>query len=147
MKLHELSPTPGSRKKRHRVGRGDSSGWGRTAGRGEKGAGSRSGSKYRPYFEGGQIPFFRRLPKRGFKSMCKVDYNLVNTSLLEANFNDGDVVNDETLRAKALLPAKKFPIKVLANGDLTKKLTVQASKFSATAKEKIEGLGGACEIV
>lgn len=147
MKLHDLSPTPGNKKRRHRVGRGDSSGWGRTAGRGEKGAGARSGSKYRPYFEGGQIPFFRRLPKRGFKSMSKVEFNLVNTSLLEANFNDGDVVNEEALRAKALLPAKQFPIKVLANGDLTRKLTVQASKFSAAAKAKIEGLGGVCEIV
>jgi len=147
MKLHDLSPTPGNKKRRHRVGRGDSSGWGRTAGRGEKGAGARSGSKYRPYFEGGQIPFFRRLPKRGFKSMSQVVFNLVNTSLLEANFNDGDVVSEETLRAKSLLPAKQFPIKVLANGDLTKKLTVKANKFSATAKAKIEGLGGVCEIV
>lgn len=147
MKLHNLSPTPGNKKRRHRVGRGDSSGWGRTAGRGEKGAGSRSGSKYRPYFEGGQIPFFRRLPKRGFKSMSKVEFNLVNTSMLEANFNNGDIVNEESLRAKSLLPVKKHPIKVLANGDLSKKLTVHASKFSEAAKAKIEGCGGACEIV
>ncbi len=147
MKLHNLSPTPGNKKRRHRVGRGDSSGWGRTAGRGEKGAGSRSGSQYRPYFEGGQIPFFRRLPKRGFKSMSTVEFNLVNTSMLEAHFNDGDVVNDETLRAKALLPAKKNPVKILANGDLSKKLTVQANKFSEAAKAKIEGCGGVCETV
>lgn len=147
MKLHDLSPTPGSRKARHRVGRGDSSGWGRTSGRGEKGAGSRSGSKYRPYFEGGQIPFFRRLPKRGFKSFDRVVYNLVNTSTLETYFNDGDVVDEVALRAKALLPAKKVLLKVLANGDLSKKLTVKANKFSAAAKAKIESAGGVCEIV
>lgn len=147
MKLHNLSPTPGSRKVRHRVGRGDSSGWGRTSGRGEKGAGSRSGFKHRPYFEGGQIPFFRRLPKRGFKSFDRVEYNLVNTSILETHFNDGDVVDDAALRAKALLPTKKVMLKILANGDLSKKLTVKANKFSVTAKEKIESVGGVCEIV
>ncbi|MCQ2380355.1 MAG: 50S ribosomal protein L15 [Victivallaceae bacterium] len=147
MKLHDIGPTPGSKKERRRVGRGDSSGWGKTAGRGEKGQKSRTGSRIRPFFEGGQIPLFRRLPKRGFKNADRIIYTLVNFSVLEANFNDGDVVDAESLRAKNLLSKNADDIKILANGQLTKKLTVRAEKFSETAAAKIRELGGTVEVV
>ncbi len=144
MRLHEVKTTPGSTKSRKRVGRGDSSGLGKTAGRGEKGQKSRTGTTIRPFFEGGQIPLFRRLPKRGFNSPDHVVYELVNLSVLEANFNAGDSVDEATLRAKNLLGKKVLPLKVLADGDLTKALTVKAVKFSAAAKAKIEAAGGTC---
>ena len=147
MKLHELSPNAGSRKRRKRVGRGDSSGLGKTAGRGEKGQKSRSGSSVRPFFEGGQIPLFRRLPKRGFNSPDHVEYQLVNLNILEENFNAGDVVDQEALRAKNLLGKKVQMIKILANGEITKALTVKAEKFSAQAQAKIEAAGGKVEVV
>lgn len=147
MKLHNLSPTPGSRKRRRRVGRGDGSGWGRCAGRGDKGQRSRSGSTYRPYFEGGQTPLFRRLPKRGFNKADSVVYKLVNLSTLEEYYEAGDVVDVETLRDKKLLGKKRLPVKVLANGEITKALTVKAEKFSAAAVEKIEAAGGKTEVV
>lgn len=147
MKLHELCPTPGSRQRRKRVGRGDSSGMGKTACRGEKGQKSRTGSKIRPYFEGGQIPLFRRLPKRGFKSPDHVEYNLVNLSILESNFEAGDVVDTEALRAKNLLGKSERALKVLANGEISKALTVKADKFSAAAAAKIEAAGGKVEVV
>ncbi len=146
MKLHELSPTPGSRQRRKRVGRGDSSGMGKTACRGEKGQKSRTGAKKRPYFEGGQIPLFRRLPKRGFKSPDHIVYQLVNLSVLEENFNAGDVVDTESLRAKNLLSKVDRALKVLANGELTKALTIKADKFSAAAVAKIEAAGGKAEV-
>ena len=142
MKLHELSPNPGSRQRRKRVGRGDSSGLGKTAGRGEKGQKSRTGSKVRPFFEGGQIPLFRRLPKRGFNQPDHIEYALVNLNILEDNFAAGDVVDAESLRAKKLLGKAEKMIKILANGELTKALTVKAEKFSAAAKAKIEAAGG-----
>ena len=138
MKLHELSPNAGSRKRRKRVGRGDSSGLGKTAGRGEKGQKSRTGSSIRPFFEGGQIPLFRRLPKRGFNSP--------NLNILEDNFAAGDVVDAESLRAKNLLGKTERMIKILANGEITKALTVKADKFSAAAKAKIEAVGGKVEV-
>ncbi|MDD3886162.1 MAG: 50S ribosomal protein L15 [Victivallaceae bacterium] len=147
MKLHELSPNPGSRKRRKRVGRGDSSGLGKTAGRGEKGQKSRTGSSIRPFFEGGQIPLFRRLPKRGFNSPDHVEYELVNLSVLEANFNAGDVVDAAALQAKKLLGKKVALIKILANGELTKAITVKADKFSAAAQAKIEAAGGKTELI
>lgn len=147
MKLHELSPTPGSRQRRKRVGRGDSSGLGKTAGRGEKGQKSRTGSTIRPFFEGGQIPLFRRLPKHGFNSPDHIEYNLINLNIIEANFNAGDVVDRETLRAKNLLGKKVQMIKILANGEITKALTVKAEKFSAQAQAKIEAAGGKAEVV
>ena len=147
MKLHDIGPTPGSRKTRKRIGRGDSSGYGKTAGRGEKGQHSRTGSRIRPFFEGGQIPLFRRLPKRGFKNADRIVYTLVNFSILEANFNDGDTVDIESLRAKKLLNKSAKDIKILANGELTKKLTVKAEKFSVAAAEKIQALGGTVEVV
>ena len=147
MKLHELSPNPGSRQRRKRVGRGDSSGLGKTAGRGEKGQKSRTGSKVRPFFEGGQIPLFRRLPKRGFNQPDHIEYALVNLNILEDNFATGDVVDAESLRAKKLLGKAEKMIKILANGELTKALTVKAEKFSAAAKAKIEAAGGKVEVV
>lgn len=147
MKLHELSPTPGSRQRRKRVGRGDSSGMGKTACRGEKGQKSRTGSTKRPHFEGGQIPLFRRLPKRGFKSPDHIAYQLVNLSVLEGNYEAGEVVDVETLRVKNLLSKVDRPLKVLANGELTKALTVKADKFSASAAAKIEAAGGKAEVV
>ena len=146
MKLHELSPNPGSRQRRKRVGRGDSSGLGKTAGRGEKGQKSRTGSKVRPFFEGGQIPLFRRLPKRGFNSPDHIEYTLVNLNILEDNFAAGDVVDAESLRAKNLLGKTERMIKILANGEITKALTVKADKFSAAAKAKIEAVGGKVEV-
>lgn len=146
MKLHELSPNAGSRKRRKRVGRGDSSGLGRTAGRGEKGQKSRTGSSIRPFFEGGQIPLFRRLPKRGFNSPDHIEYTLVNLNILEDNFAAGDVVDAESLRAKNLLGKTERMIKILANGEITKALTVKADKFSAAAKAKIEAAGGKVEV-
>ena len=146
MKLHELSPNAGSRKRRKRVGRGDSSGLGKTAGRGEKGQKSRTGSSIRPFFEGGQIPLFRRLPKRGFNSPDHIEYTLVNLNILEDNFAASDVVDAESLRAKNLLGKTERMIKILANGEITKALTVKADKFSAAAKAKIEAVGGKVEV-
>ena len=147
MKLHDMSPTPGSRKPRKRVGRGDSSGLGKTAGRGEKGQKSRSGAKIRPFFEGGQIPLFRRLPKRGFKNADRIVYALVNLSVLESNFQAGDVVDLASLHKKKLLGKGDTIIKVLANGEISKALTVKAQKFSAAAAAKIQAAGGKIEIV
>ena len=147
MKLHDMSPTPGSRKPRKRVGRGDSSGLGKTAGRGEKGQKSRSGARIRPFFEGGQIPLFRRLPKRGFKNADRIVYALVNLSVLESNFQAGDVVDLASLREKKLLGKGESIVKVLANGEITKALTVKAAKFSAAAAAKIQAAGGSVEVV
>lgn len=147
MKLHELSPTPGSKKSKKRVGRGDSSGMGKTCCRGEKGQKSRSGATIRPFFEGGQTPFFRRLPKRGFNSPDHIFYQLVNLSVLENNFEAGSVVDAEALRQKGLLGKNDLMLKVLANGEISKALTVQAHKFSQTARAKIEAAGGKCEEV
>ena len=147
MKLHDIAPTPGSRHRRKRVGRGDSSGLGKTAGRGEKGQKSRTGAVIRPFFEGGQIPLFRRLPKRGFKNADRIIYALVNLDKLNDNFEAGDVVDFDALRAKKLLAKSDTIIKVLANGEITKALTVKAAKFSAAAVEKIQAAGGKIEIV
>lgn len=147
MKLHELSPNEGSRKRRKRVGRGDSSGMGKTACRGEKGQKSRTGSSIRPFFEGGQIPLFRRLPKRGFNSPDHVEYSLVNLSMIEDNFAAGDVIDAESLRAKNLLGKTVRLIKVLANGEISKAVTVKADKFSAAAAAKIEAAGGKVQVI
>ena len=147
MKLHDMSPTPGSRKPRKRVGRGDSSGYGKTAGRGEKGQKSRTGSRIRPFFEGGQIPLFRRLPKRGFKNADRVVYALVNLDVIERNYQAGEVVDLESLHAKKLLGKGESIVKVLANGDITKAVTVKAAKFSAAAAAKIQAAGGTVEVV
>ena len=147
MKLHDIAPTPGSRHRRKRVGRGDSSGLGKTAGRGEKGQKSRTGAVIRPFFEGGQIPLFRRLPKRGFKNADRIVYALVNLDVLESNFQAGDVVDLASLNEKKLLRKGDTIIKILANGEITKALTVKAQKFSEAAAAKIQAAGGSVEIV
>lgn len=147
MKLHDMKPAPGSCKERKRVGRGDSSGLGKTAGRGDKGQKSRTGAVIRPFFEGGQIPLFRRLPKKGFKNADRIIYQLVNLSVIEKNFNAGEEVNVDTLRAKSLLGKAALPIKVLANGEITKAVTVKAEAFSQAAIAKIEAAGGKTEVI
>ena len=148
MKLHELSPNEGSTHRRKRVGRGDSSGMGKTCCRGEKGQKSRTGAKKRPYFEGGQIPLFRRLPKRGFNNPNHIVYQLINLSQIEENFEAGAVVDVNTLRAKNMLGKDaSLSLKVLANGEITQAVTVKAQKFSAAAVAKIEAAGGKAEVI
>ncbi|OGV70009.1 MAG: 50S ribosomal protein L15 [Lentisphaerae bacterium RIFOXYB12_FULL_65_16] len=147
MKLHQLSNTF-LRKPRKRVGRGDGSGQGRTAGRGEKGQGSRTGSGYRPYFEGGQIPFLRRLPKRGFTNPNQTVYSVVNIRYLDQNFNASDQVDQDVLQQRGLIrKLANGGLKILGDGDIGKPLTVKANKFSASAKRKIEAAGGVCQVV
>ena len=147
MKLHELSPAPGSVKEGYRKGRGPGSGNGKTAGKGHKGQNARSGGGVRIGFEGGQLPLYRKLPKRGFKNHFATHYAIVNVSDLDKRFNDGDTVNLETLRAAGLIKKSLDGLKVLGNGEITKKLTVEAAIFSASAKEKIEAVGGKTEVV
>jgi large subunit ribosomal protein L15 len=144
MKLHRLS-NQGTGKSRKRVGRGDSSGRGRSCGRGDKGAGARAGSHYRPYFEGGQIPLFRRLPKRGFNNPNHVVYTVVNVKYLEQSFEKGDRVDKLALQRRGLIGSRNRPLKILGDGEISKSLTVAADKFSASARRKIEAAGGACE--
>ena len=145
MKLHELAPAPGSVKEGYRKGRGPGSGNGKTAGKGHKGQNARSGGGVRPGFEGGQLPLYRKLPKRGFKNHFAVNYAIVNVSALDV-FNDGDTVNLDALMAKGIIKKSLDGLKVLGNGEITKKLTVEASVFSASAKEKIEAAGGKTEV-
>jgi len=142
--LHDLSPTSGSHRNRKRVGRGPGSGTGKNAGRGEKGQKSRSGGNVHPRFEGGQMPLIRRIPKRGFKSVNRVEYQVVNVRDLEQV--DGDV-SPETLREAGLIRSLRKPIKVLGQGDLAKKLSVSAHKFSASAQAKIEAAGGSVTVI
>ena len=146
MKLHELSPAEGSTKKSFRVGRGPGSGNGKTAGKGHKGQNARSGGGVRPGFEGGQFPIYRQLPKRGFNNKWATNYVIVNVSALNA-FEDGAVVDLEALLAKKIVRKELDGLKVLGNGEITKKLTVKAAVFSATAKEKIEAAGGKTEVI
>jgi len=146
MKLHELSPAAGSTKDVFRVGRGPGSGNGKTAGKGHKGQNARSGGGVRPGFEGGQIPLYRRLPKRGFNNKFATNYAIINVEALNA-FEDGAVVDIDTLIANRMIRRELDGLKVLGNGELTKKLTVKASIFSAAAKEKIEAAGGKVEVV
>ena len=147
MKLHELRPSEGAFKTSKRVGRGVSSGHGKTSGKGHKGQNARSGGGVRPGFEGGQLPLFRRLPKRGFSNaMFKVEYATINVSDLE-KFEDGAVVTPELLKEMGVLKKHLAGVKVLGNGELTKKLTVKASKFSKSAIEKIEAKGGKAEVI
>ena len=146
MKLNELSPAQGSAKAGYRKGRGPGSGNGKTAGKGHKGQNARSGGGVRPGFEGGQLPLYRKLPKRGFKNRFAVNYSIVNVAALN-KFEDGAVVDLEALLAAKIVRKPLDGLKVLGNGDLTKKLTVKATVFSATAKEKIEAAGGKIEEV
>ena len=147
MKLHELSPAPGSVKEGYRKGRGPGSGNGKTAGKGHKGQNARSGGGVCIGCEGGQLPLYRKLPKRGFKNHFATQYAIVNVSDLDKRFNDGDTVNLETLMAAGLIKKSLDGLKVLGNGEITKKLTVEAAIFSASAKEKIEAVGGKTEVV
>jgi large subunit ribosomal protein L15 len=153
--LHSLKPKPGSRHPRKRVGRGEGSGWGKTSGRGEKGAGARSGSKSKPNYEGGQMPIHMRMRKlRGphmKKSMPFENFRThtqpVNLRDLDARFDDGAEVTPASLSERGLATRKNVPVKILGQGELTKKLTVHANAFSKTAREKIEAAGGACTIL
>jgi len=147
MQLHDLMPAPGSTKTRKRVGRGHGSGRGGRSGRGQDGQGSRAGGTKGPGFEGGQLPLYKRLPKLGgFVSHNRVEYAVVNVGCLEELFADGDLITPEALEAAgAVKSAYKLPIKVLGDGELTKKLTVKVEKVSASAKEKIENAGGTVE--
>lgn len=146
MKLHELQPAPGSRKERNRVGRGIGSGNGKTSGRGHKGQNARSGGGVRIGFEGGQTPLFRRLPKRGFTNIHRKEYAIVNLEALN-RFENGTEVTPELLLETGVVSKLKAGIKVLGNGELTKKLTVKAHKFSASAKEAIEAAGGKTGVI
>lgn len=147
MKLHELSPNEGSVKSKKRVGRGIGSGLGKTSGKGHKGQNARSGGGVRPGFEGGQLPLFRRLSKRGFNNYnFRTVYAVVNVGDLE-RFEDGTTVTIEMLKESGLVNKELDGIKILGNGKLTKKLTVKANKFSNTAKEKIESVGGKIEVI
>ena len=145
MKLHELSPAEGSAKKSFRKGRGPASGNGKTAGKGHKGQNARSGGGVRPGFEGGQIPLYRKLPKRGFINHFAKKYAIVNVSDLNC-FEDGAVVDAEALLAARIIRDVLDGVKILGNGEITKKVTVKAAVFSATAKEKIEAAGGTTEV-
>jgi len=147
MKLHELSPAPGSVTPAWRKGRGPGSGNGKTAGKGHKGQNARSGGGVRPGFEGGQLPLYRRLPKRGFNNKFATVYSIVNVETLNECFEDGAVVDLETLVENGIIRKEYDGLKVLGNGEITKKLTVKAKVFSATAKEKIEAAGGKTEVI
>ena len=145
MKLHELSPAEGSVSKAYRKGRGEGSGNGKTAGRGQKGQKARSGGGVRPGFEGGQMPLARRIPKRGFNNIFAKPLEIVNLSALNA-FADGDTVTAQALLDKGILSKCEYGYKVLGNGKLAKKVTVEASAFSKSAKEAIEAAGGKAEV-
>ena len=146
MKLHELSPAPGSVKDAWRKGRGHGSGNGKTAGKGHKGQNARSGGGVRPGFEGGQLPLYRKLPKRGFNNVFSKEYAIVNVDDLN-KFEDGATVDVNALLENGTIRKELCGLKVLGNGEITKKLTVKASVFSASAKEKIEAAGGKAEVI
>jgi len=146
MKLHELRAAEGSTKNRKRRGRGTATGQGKTGGRGMNGQKSRSGGGVRLGFEGGQMPLYRRIPKRGFTNRNSKDIVAINVDRLE-KFNDGDVVTIEALREKGIISNPRDGVKVLGNGELTKKLTVQVNAFSKSAIQKIEALGGKAEVI
>ena len=146
MKLHELSPAMGSVKASYRKGRGPGSGNGKTAGKGHKGQNARSGGGVRLGFEGGQLPLYRKLPKRGFKNRFATHYAIVNVGTLNAKFENGETVTIEALLEKGILKNALDGLKVLGDGELTKNLTVEAAIFSQTAKEKIEAAGGKAEV-
>ena len=147
MKLHDLRPNPGKNKKRKRVGRGISAGQGKTAGRGTKGQGARSGGGKGPYFEGGQLPLVRRLPfKRGFTNINKIHYSPVNVGSL-ANFEAGIDVDPDVLAAVGLLKKADNPVVILGDGDLSVALNIKAHRFSSSAIEKIEAVGGTATVI
>jgi large subunit ribosomal protein L15 len=145
MDLSDLKPPRGAKHAKKRVGRGQGSGNGKTAGRGHKGAKSRSGFKHKRGFEGGQMPLHRRVPKRGFHNLFRVEYCVVNLDTLGKRFDAGTVVTPDLLRAHGIVPRGSKPVKVLARGELGKALTVRAHQFSGKAAEKIAAAGGAAE--
>ena len=147
MKLNELSPSV-PKKNRKRIGRGNSSGWGKTAGKGSNGQKSRACGGVKPYFESGQMPIYRRVPKRGFSNtIFKKEYTVISLSFLNDNFEDGEVVSLETLFNKCLIKKGRDGVKVLGNGELNKKLTVKVHKISKSAKAAVEAKGGTVELV
>ncbi len=146
MRLNELKPPKGSTRKPKRVGRGEASGWGKTCGRGHKGQGSRSGGGKPPWFEGGQMRLVRRLPKRGFKNFTRVEYDVLNVERLN-EFDNDTIVTSELLRTSGIIRKANSRIKVLGDGELTKRLTVRVHNFSKSATAKIEAAGGKAEVV
>ena len=146
MKLHELKPAQGSTKARKRIGRGVGSGWGKTAGRGNKGHNARSGGGVRPGFEGGQMPLHRRLPKRGFNNIFKKEIAIINIQDL-VRFESGSVVDETLLAAKGLVKGPRDGIKLLGQGEIAVPLTVKINAISRSAKEKIEAAGGSVEVI
>ncbi len=146
MKLHELSPAPGSVREVKRIGRGHGSGQGKTAGKGHKGQKARAGRGMRPGFEGGQMPLQRRIPKRGFVNIFATNYAIINIAALN-KFEDGAVVDTQALKDMGLVKDAMDGVKVLGNGELTKKLTVQVAAYSESAKAKIEAAGGKAEVI
>jgi len=146
MNLNELVPAPGSRTKPYRKGRGIGSGNGKTAGKGHKGQNARSGGGVRPGFEGGQMPLYRRLPKRGFKNVLAFKYSEINVSTLD-KFEDGAEITPELLQESGLIKKLNDGVSVMGNGEITKKVTVHAHRFTKTAKEKIEKAGGKAIII
>src|SRR6187431_1706688 len=147
MDLSNLKPSEGMKRNKKRVGRGHGTGQGTQAGRGHKGAQSRSGYKFKRGFEGGQMPLHRRVPKRGFHNPFRTEYAVVNLDALADRFDEGTVITPQLLRERGLIHSVRQPIKVLARGDISKKLTVQAHKFSGRAAEKIAAAGGAAEVI
>ncbi len=147
MKLHELSPAPGSTSERKRIGRGPASGQGKTAGKGHKGQKARAGRGMRAGFEGGQMPLQRRIPKRGFVNIFAKEIAIVNLSAIDEKFADGAVVDVDALIEAGLVKKALDGVKVLGNGEISKKLTVKANAFSESAKAKIEAAGGKAEVI
>lgn len=146
MRLHEIRPPAGAKRSARRKGRGPGSGLGKTAGRGQKGQMSRSGSGYRRGFEGGQMPLFQRLPKRGFTNIYKKEWSIINLAELN-RFDEDTVITPELLREKNLLKTWRDPLKVLGEGELTRRLVIRAHAFSKQAREKIEAAGGKAEVI
>lgn len=147
MKLHELSPAAGSKKEVKRIGRGAGSGQGKTAGKGHKGQKARAGRGMSPGFEGGQMPLQRRVPKRGFVNIFGKEFSIVNVSALDQSFEDGAVVDIDALIEKGLVKKVLDGVKILGNGEISKKLTVQVNAYSEAAKQKIEAAGGKAEVI
>ena len=148
MKLDEILSAAGKYKRRKRIGRGTGSGMGKTSGRGHKGYGSRAGAKQRLGYEGGQAPMISRIPKRGFNNKnFRTEYQIINLAAIEQKFEDGARVDSEALKASRMIEDSTKPVKILGNGELKKKLTIVAQKFSATAREKIAAVGGSAEEV
>ena len=147
MSLSDLKPPKGARHAKKRVGRGQGSGQGKTAGRGHKGAKSRAGFKFKRGFEGGQMPLHRRVPKRGFHNLFRIEYEVINLDVLAAKFDDGALVTPEVLREAGLLPGGNRLLKILGRGEVGKALTVRAHKFSGAAAEKIKAAGGHAEAI